>query len=217
MQSCNEELQSTNEELTTTKEEVQSSNEELKTINFELQAKLDGLSLVTNDMKNLMDSTKIATLFLDNTLLVKRFTNQMTVVSRLILSDVGRPITDIASDLIYPELTEDAMEVQRTLIAVEKQIMSRNGNWFSARILPYHTLDSENDGVVITFVDITKSKVMEVELNKTKLALEQQIVDQEVELSLVNKKLLANNKLLDEVQQGYREVAASKDSDYNNL
>ena len=74
LQSCNEELQSTNEELTTTKEEVQSSNEELKTINFELQAKLDDLSLVTSDMKNLMDSTKIATLFLDNTLLVKHFT-----------------------------------------------------------------------------------------------------------------------------------------------
>ena len=104
LQSCNEELQSTNEELTTTKEEVQSSNEELKTINFELQAKLDDLSLVTNDMNNLMNSTKIATLFLDNTLLVKHFTSQMTVVSRLISSDVGRPITDIASDLIYPEL-----------------------------------------------------------------------------------------------------------------
>ena len=158
LQSCNEELQSTNEELTTTKEEVQSSNEELKTINFELQAKLDDLSLVTNDMKNLMNSMKIATLFLDNTLLVKHFTNQMTVVSRLISSDVGRPITDIASDLIYPELTEDVREVQRTLITVEKQVMSRNGSWFNARILPYHTLEDKIDGVVITFVNITKSK-----------------------------------------------------------
>jgi two-component system CheB/CheR fusion protein len=209
LQSCNEELQSTNEELTTTKEEVQSSNEELKTMIFELQVKLDDLSLVTNDMKNLMNSTKIATLFLDNTLLVKRFTSQMTVVSRLISSDVGRPITDIASDLIYPELTEDAMEVQRTLKAVEKQVLSRNGNWFNARILPYHTLDDKMDGVVITFVDITKTKQIEVELSKLKCNLEKRVVDQDEEL------LLINNKLLAEVERGQVEVAASLDSGHS--
>ncbi|MCB2294244.1 PAS domain-containing protein [Clostridium algoriphilum] len=207
LQSCNEELQSTNEELTTTKEEVQSSNEELKTINFELQVKLDDLSLVTSDMKNLMDSTKIATLFLDNTLLVKRFTNQMTVISRLISSDVGRPITDIASDLIYPELTEDIRDVQRTLITVEKQVMSRNGSWFNARILPYHTLEDKIDGVVITFIDITKSKELEAEINKSELDLKQRIVDKDKELLLVNK------RLLDEVEQGHREVAASLDQE----
>ena len=193
LQSCNEELQSTNEQLTTTKEEVQSSNEELKTINFELQSKLDDLSLVTSDMKNLMDSTKIATLFLDNMLLIKHFTNQMTVVSRLISSDVGRPITDIASDLIYPELTEDVRKVQRTLITVEKQVMSRNGSWFNARILPYHTLEDKIDGVVITFVNITKSKELECEL------------------------LLVNDKLLDEVEQSHREVAASLERPHSKL
>ena len=205
LQSCNEELQSTNEELTTTKEEVQSSNEELKTINLELQVKLEDLSLVTSDMKNLMNSTKIATLFLDNNLFVKHFTSQMTVVSRLILSDVGRPITDIASDLIYPELAEDVREVQRTMVCVEKQVMSRNGSWFNARILPYHTLEDKIDGVVITFVDITKSKALEAELSKSKLALEQRIMDQDDEL------LAVNNKLLEEVERGNKEVAASKD------
>ena len=194
MQSCNEELQSTNEELTTTKEEVQSSNEELKTINFELQVKLDDLSQVTSDMNNLMDSTKIATLFLDNTLLVKHFTSQMTEVSRLILSDVGRPITDIASDLIYPELEEDVRKVQRTLVNVEKQVMSQNGNWFNARILPYHTLENKIDGVVITFVNITKSKELEAQLSKTNLQLKKRIVD--------------------EVETGHKEVAASKDSEH---
>ena len=211
LQSCNEELQSTNEELTTTKEEIQSSNEELKTINFQLQAKLDDLSLVTKDMSNLMNSTKIATLFLDNTLLVKHFTSQMTVVSRLILSDVGRPITDIASDLIYPELEEDIREVLRTLITVEKQVMSRNGNWFNARILPYRTLEDKIDGVVITFVNITKSKELEAELSKSKLALEKRIVEQDGEL------LLVNHSLLGEVQQGHREIAASKDLLHSKL
>ncbi|MFT5871543.1 MAG: two-component system CheB/CheR fusion protein [Clostridium sp.] len=190
LQSCNEELQSTNEELTTTKEEIQSSNEQLKTINFEQQTKLEDLSLVTNDMMNLMDSTKIATLFLDNELLVKRFTSQMTVVSRLIASDVGRPITDIVSDLIYPELSEDVKDVRRTMTIVEKQIRSRNGSWFNARILPYQTLDNKSDGVVITFIDITKSK------------------DIEAELSLVNDRLMA------EVQKGNREVAASTEGSH---
>ncbi len=187
LQSRNEELQSTNEELTTTKEEVQSSNEELRMINFRLQSKLDELQLVTNDMNNLMDSTNIATLFLDDNLLVKHFTNQMTIVSRLILSDVGRPVTDIASDLIYPELTEDVREVQHTLITVEKQVLSRNGSWFNASIQPYRTLEDKIDGVVITFVNITKLKELEDEL------------------------LLVNDRLLAEAKQGYKEVAASKD------
>ena len=209
LQSCNEELQSTNEELTTTKEEVQSSNEELKRMNFELQAKLEDLSLATRDIKNLMNSTKIATLFLDKELLIKHFTDQMTVVSRLISSDVGRPVTDIASDLIYPELTEDVSEVQCTLIPVEKQIMSCKGSWFNACILPYHTLEGKIDGVVITFVNITKSKVLEAELSRIKLALEQRIVDQDEAL------LLVNDRVLGQVQQGHRQAAASTDSEHS--
>jgi len=209
LQSSNEELQSTNEELTTTKEQVQSLNEELKTVNFELQDKLDDLSVANNDMKNLLDSTKIATLFLDNSLCVKRFTNQMSVVSKLIPSDAGRPITDIASDLFYPELTADAKEVLRTLNTVEKQVMSVNGYWFNARILPYRTLEDKIDGVVITFVNITESKALAAKLCKTRSALEQHIVDQEQELIQVN------DRLLDEVKQGQREVAASKDPKCN--
>jgi two-component system CheB/CheR fusion protein len=140
-------------------------------------------------------------------LMVKHFTNNMTVISRLIPSDVGRPITDIASDLIYPKLTEDVRYVQRTLITVEKQIMSRNGSWFIARIIPYHTLEDKIDGVVITFVNITKSKVKEAEMNKAKITLEQRIVDKDEEL------LLVNNKLHDEEQQSHGEIAVSKDMD----
>ncbi len=208
LQSSNEELQSTNEELTTTKEEVQSLNEELNTVNFELQVKLDALSLVTNNMKNLMDNTKIAILFLDNALCVKHFTKQMAVVSRLIPGDVGRPITDIASDLIYPELTEDVGEVLRTLNIVERQILSCDGCWFNACILPYCTLEDKIDGVVITFVNITQFKVLEAELRNTIVALEQRIADQGEELVLVN------DKLPDEVRQGYSEVAANKNPEH---
>ncbi len=204
LQSSNEELQSTNEELTTTKEEIQSLNEELKAVNYELLAKIDDLSQANNDMKNLLESTNIATLFLDNSLSVKRFTNQMSVVSKLISSDVGRPVTDIASDLFYPELTEDVREVLRTLNTIEKQVKSDRGFWFNARILPYRTLDDKIDGVVITFVDITGSKVVEAGLRKTESGLQQRIIDQDVELAQ------AKDSILDDVQPGQREAAASK-------
>ena len=116
LQSTNEELQSTNEELTTSKEEMQSLNEELQTVNAELQSKLDELSSANNDMKNLLNSTDIATVFLDNDLRVRRFTVAGEVLFKLIPGDVGRPITDLASDLIYPELATDAREVFGTWV-----------------------------------------------------------------------------------------------------
>jgi two-component system CheB/CheR fusion protein len=167
LQSTNEELQSTNEELTTSKEEMQSMNEELQTVNNELQAKLDELSHINSDMKNLLDSTDIATLFLDNNLRVRRFTAQTSKITQLIPADVGRPVTDIASALLYPQLAEDAREVLRTLVKVDRQISLPSGDWFGTRILPYRTLENMIDGVVITFTDITESKKLEAELRKS--------------------------------------------------
>jgi two-component system CheB/CheR fusion protein len=171
LQSTNEELQSTNEELTTSKEEMQSMNEELHIINLELQTKLDELSRTNNDMKNLLDSTDIATLFLDNNLSVRRFTSETSKITKLIPGDVGRPITDIASALLYPELADDAHQVLRTLVKVERQISTPHGDWFTARILPYRTLENMIDGVVITFTDITPSKKLEAELRATEAHL----------------------------------------------
>jgi two-component system, chemotaxis family, CheB/CheR fusion protein len=164
LQSTNEELQSTNEELTTSKEEMQSLNEELQTVNNELQAKVDELSRASNDMKNLLDSTDIATLFLDKDLNVRRFTPQATKIIKLIPADVGRPITDLASELRYPELAADAREVLRKLLALEKPISARDSRWFTVRIMPYRTADDRIDGVVITFADITTSKTLEAKL-----------------------------------------------------
>jgi len=177
-QSTNEELQSTNEELTTSKEEMQSLNEELQTVNTELQAKLDELSRANNDMKNLLNSTDIATLFLDNNLRVRRFTTQATKLIKLIPSDVGRPITDLASDLLYPELTSDAHEVLRKLGFTEKPINTTDGRWFSVRIMPYRTLDDRIDGVVITLADITTAKKLEARLREQHADLEQHISKQ---------------------------------------
>jgi two-component system CheB/CheR fusion protein len=172
MQSTNEELQSTNEELTTSKEEMQSLNEELQTVNAELQARVDELSRSNNDMKNLLNSTDIATLFLDNDLKVRRFTTQATKIVKLIAGDVGRPITDLASDLLYPELVTDAREVLEKLGIAEKPISARDGRWYTVRIMPYRTLEDRIDGVVITFADITAAKTLEAQLREKHAALE---------------------------------------------
>jgi len=178
MQSTNEELQSTNEELTTSKEEMQSLNEELQTVNTELQAKVDELSRSNNDMKNLLNSTDIATLFLDGDLKVRRFTTQATKIIKLIPGDVGRPITDLSSDLLYPELTADAQEVLRKLGFVEKPVNARDGRWFTVRIMPYRTLDDRIDGLVITFTDITVAKTLEAQLREQHAVLEKHVAAQ---------------------------------------
>jgi chemotaxis methyl-accepting protein methylase/PAS domain-containing protein len=168
LQSTNEDLQSTNEELTTSKEEMQSLNEELQTVNAELQSKVDDLSRTNNDMKNLLNSTDIATVFLDGKLRVRRFTTPTTRLIKLIPGDVGRPLSDIVSDLIYPELQADAGEVLRTLAFSEKAIATHDDRWYTVKIMPYRTLDNVIDGVVITFMDITANKKLEAELRREK-------------------------------------------------
>ncbi len=167
LQSTNEELQSTNEELTTSKEEMQSLNEELQTVNAELQVKVDDLSRVSNDMNNLLNSMEIATVFLDNTLNIRRFTSHISHLFKVIGSDVGRPLSDIVTDLDYPELQQDAQEVLRSLVFVEKQIKARDDRWFKVRIVPFRTQDNLIDGVVITFIDISETKKLEAVLRNS--------------------------------------------------
>jgi two-component system CheB/CheR fusion protein len=164
LQSTNEELQSTNEELTTSREEMQSLNEELQTVNAEQQAKMDELSRVSNDMRNLLNSTEIVTIFLDNELRIRRFTPGADKLFKLLPGDIGRPLSDITSQLHYPAMTEEAQEVLRKLTFSEKQITTTDGRWFSVRIMPYRTMEDVIAGVVITFSNITGAKVLEAEL-----------------------------------------------------
>jgi two-component system CheB/CheR fusion protein len=172
LQSSNEELQSTNEELTTSQEEMQSMNEELQTLNQELQARVDGLSHLTNDMKNLLDKTEIATVFLDQRLCVRLFTAGSTRLFPLIAGDVGRPITDFSSTLVYPTLSADAREVLRTLTVHEQPAATTDGGWVLVRIMPYRTLDNMVDGVTITFSDITASREREEQMRVTQAGLQ---------------------------------------------
>ena len=161
LQSTNEELQSTNEELETTKEELQSLNEELVTVNSELQGKLDALSDANDDLQNLMNSTEVATIFLDNDLCIKRFTLEAKRVSNLIAIDVGRPLSDIVSKLADSRMLEEAQDVLQTLVVKEREVQATDGSWFLMRILPYRTAKNTIDGLVLTFQDITKMKYAE--------------------------------------------------------
>jgi len=166
LQSTNEELQSTNEELTTSREEMQSLNEELQTVNAEQQSKMEELARVNNDMRNLLNSTEIVTVFLDNDLHILRFTPGADKLFKLIPGDVGRPLSDIVNDLHYPEMIDAAREVLRTLIFSEKQIATTDGRWYAVRIMPYRTMEDVIAGVVITFSNITATKAQEAELRK---------------------------------------------------
>jgi nitrogen fixation/metabolism regulation signal transduction histidine kinase len=160
LKSANEELQSANEELTTSREEMQSMNEELQTVNSELQTRVDAFGRSNDDMENLLNSTDIATLFLDRLLHVRRFTNRATQIIKLIPGDIGRPLSDLSTDL-KADLSIDAKEVLRTLIFREIEVEASGKRWFRVRIMPYRTQDNRIDGVVITFTDISASQPME--------------------------------------------------------
>ena len=157
MQSINEELQSSNEELETSKEELQSVNEELGTVNAELQAKLLELSQSNNDMNNLLAGTGIATIFLDLQLRILRFTSATSKIMNLILSDIGRPVSHLALNLInYDHFLEDTQNVLTSLNPKVADVQTSDEKWFTMRRQPYRTIDNVIEGVVITFAEITE-------------------------------------------------------------
>lgn len=167
MQSVNEELQSSNEELETSKEELQSINEELTTVNAELQTKVSDLSRANNDMNNLLAGTGIGTIFVDPKLCVLRFTPAASGIVNLILSDVGRPIGHIVSNLVgYDTLVADAQAVLNTLTPKVMDVCTREGMNYTMHILPYRTLENVVEGVVITFVDISEIVRIREDLRK---------------------------------------------------
>lgn len=158
MLSINEELQSANEELETSKEELQSLNEELNTLNSELRSKVEAVEQTNNDLNNLLASTEIATLFLDLEARIRWFTPAIKNVMRLIASDVGRPISDLATTVTGSRLAPAALRVLETLVPVESEVRGEGGRWFLRRVLPYRTADNRIDGIVVTFVDMTDRK-----------------------------------------------------------
>jgi two-component system CheB/CheR fusion protein len=157
--SFNEEYQSTNEELLTSKEEMQSLNEELTALNGQLQETLERQRTTSNDLKNVLYSTDVATLFLDTQLDIRFFTPATRSLFNVIPGDIGRPLSDLHSLSIDGELLNDAQSVLRDFLPVEREIKTESGAWYVRRILPYRTQDNGVEGVVITFSDITERRL----------------------------------------------------------
>ena len=156
LSSANEEFQSTNEELETSKEELQSLNEELETLNAELRRKVEALDRSNSDLQNLLNSTQIATLFLDTALDIKSFTPAISAVLPLRPSDMGWPLTDLASRLADTDLVSDAREVLRTLAWRRRYVRIADGDThYLVRLGPYRTVANVIDGVVLSFTDVT--------------------------------------------------------------
>lgn len=156
LHSVNEELQSTNEELETSREEIQSMNEELQTVNAQLTSKIEELDRVNSDLRNLFESTKVATIFLDRFMVIRSFTPAVSGVYNLIPGDIGRPLTDITSQLHYMALQEDFRRVMQTLQPLEQRVINRDGSThYLMRIAPYRTADNKVDGALLTFVDVS--------------------------------------------------------------
>jgi len=186
LQSMNEELQSANEELQTSKEELQSINEELQTVNDELNARVEQLSRATNDIRNLLDSTQIATVFLDRMLNVKSFTPAAKDVFRLVESDAGRPIMHVRARFECDTLQEDAERVLRTLATIERPVRSNeDGTPYIMRMLPYRTADDVINGVVLTFTDVTRISAAEAQIARLTGDLRSRVAEADTLLEIV--------------------------------
>jgi len=149
----NEEYQSTNEELVTSKEELQSLNEELTVLNSQLQEALGRQRTTSDDMKNVLYSTNVATLFLDCNLCIRFFTPATKTVFGVIASDIGRPLADLRSLALDPHLIDDAGSVLKSAQEIERKVSTKDGDWFLRRILPYRSHNDTIEGVVITYIN----------------------------------------------------------------
>ncbi|PYI92942.1 MAG: histidine kinase [Verrucomicrobia bacterium] len=164
LQAMNEEMRSATEELETSKEELQSVNEELSTVNHELKNSVEDLSRTNADLNNLMASTDIGTVFLDRQLRVHRFTPSAQKIFNLIPADMGRPISDITSNLNYEGFMADAEKVIQDLTTIEHEMQLGDSGWYLTRIAPYRTSEDRIAGVVATFIDISRRKIAEEEV-----------------------------------------------------
>ncbi len=154
LQATNEELIASNEELQSTNEELHSVNEELFTVNSEYQRKITELTELTNDFENLLTSTEVHTLFLDENLCIRKFTPKIAEVFHLVPHDVGRRIDAFVNSIDCKGLSEKAESVLKTGELWEEHVEDNQGHQFLMRVLPYRASD-QIYGVVVTLVDIS--------------------------------------------------------------
>src|SRR5262249_32309410 len=167
-------------------EELQSVNEELTSVNSQLQDKIETLTSANDDLNNLLTSTDIATVFVDTNLVIKRFTQMAAQVFCLLPSDRGRPLGHLALNMVGVNLADEAHAVLRDLVPVEKEVTSRDGKQYIARLVPYRTTDRFIRGVVLTMVNITLLKKAQEELARVNDELERRVIDRTKWLALMH-------------------------------
>lgn len=211
LETANEELKSTNEELIASNEELQSTNEELQSVNEELisvnnqyERKIEELTDLNNDIDNLLISTTIATIFLDEQLNIKLFTPETKTVINVLHQDIGRPFFHISHNFRYDHLIEDAMHVLRTNNTLQKEIQSYDNQWYSMKMMPYRTNENLINGVVITFINITEIKRSNEELAITSFAVAHSptgifITDHQGKIKYINQKFMEQKHAPQEV------------------
>lgn len=170
--SVSEEFQTTNEELETSHEELQSLNEELTALNGQLQETLAQQRIVADDLENILNSSDLATIFLDEKLNIRFFTPAAKALFSVIATDVGRPLADLVQHFANPTLLSDAHAVLSSLVPVTREVRAANDTWYNCRTLPYRTKDNRIEGVVITFADISARKRAENLANAARLQAE---------------------------------------------
>lgn len=161
-----EALQAVLEELENSREELQATNEELTTLDIENRRRIGELAQVSGDMQHLLESTGIATLFVDRQLRIVRFTPQLGELFNVRPADIGRPLADLTHKLNYQELDKDARGVLSDLAPADREVSSSSGRWYLSRMLPYRTATRGVEGVVLTLVDITDRKRIEERLRE---------------------------------------------------
>ncbi len=176
LQASNEELVASNEELQSTNEELHSVNEELYTVNAEHQRRVEELALANDDMDNLLDTTRVGVIFLDQDLYVRRFTPEIARVFRLTNQDTGRSIEHVAHVLNHPRLIDELRDVLKSQELkshqeLECKVTDRDGTPYLLRALPYRSGDT-TEGLVLTLIDITSLAKAEAEIELQKMAIE---------------------------------------------
>jgi two-component system, chemotaxis family, CheB/CheR fusion protein len=169
-----EELRASNEEVQSANEELQSTNEELHTVNAEHQNKIIELTEATNDIDNLLTSSRIGTVILDEDLCIRRFSPQAAAVFHLVEGDEGRPLGHLNHRLEGFEPTTACRQVQRTGQVLEHDIHAENGRWYLVRVLPYQVGPHSFAGVVLTLIDITPLREARAEIGRLQSMSEEQ-------------------------------------------
>ncbi|MGB4398477.1 MAG: CheR family methyltransferase [Daejeonella sp.] len=189
MQSFNEELISANEEMQSTNEEMQSVNEELHTINSDYQLKNKELFEINDDLNNYFRSNLNGQLFIDKNLKLMKFSPGTIKQINLLETDIGRPISNITTNVKFETIVEDIKQVLEHGSTITKEIETNDGKWYQVMTMPYiQQSDNKHTGAIVTFNDITSLKAIQQELDNSSKMLNMAIAASDIAIWVINMK-----------------------------